>query len=271
MNDFSWIGRSIAWAGGAALVAFGLIAPAAHAEPGPPPCKAPSSLVRFDLPLSRVAGRIAHGEPIKIVAIGSSSTSGSGASSAAWSYPSRLEMELKSQFPQLSIRVLNRGVGGEEVPQMLARFTDGVIAEQPDLVIWQLGTNSVLRGQDAQKTAEGIHEGIARLKALGTDVILMDLQFAPQVVAKPDAATMVKLIAATAKRDNVDLFQRYAVMRDWSLARHISFAQSIAPDGLHLNDWSYACVAKLLASSIAEAATRMPQTARISYSSTAQR
>ena len=271
MNDFSWIGRSIAWAGGVALVGFALIVPAANAEPGPPPCNAPASLVRLDLPLSRIAGRIDRGEPMKIVAIGSSSTSGSGASSAAWSYPSRLEMELKNRFPQLSIRVLNRGVGGEEVPQMLARFADAVIAERPDLVIWQLGTNSVLRGHDMEKTAEGIREGIARLKALGTDVILMDLQFAPQVVAKPDADTMVKVIAAAAKRDNVDLFQRYAVMRDWSLVRHIPSAKSIAPDGLHLNDWSYACVAKLLAGSIAEAATRMPQTAGLSSTSTTRR
>ena len=31
---------------------------------------------------------------------------------------------------------------------------------------------------------------------------------------------------------------------------------SSSPDHLHMNDWSYACVAKLLAGAIAEAATR---------------
>ena len=253
-----------------ALAAFALLGAPAHAEPGPPQCTAASDLVRFDRPLSRIAERIALGEPIKIVAIGSSSTSGPGASSAAWTYPSRLEVELKNRFPRLVIRVLNRGVNGEEVPQMLARFTDAVIAEKPDLVIWQAGTNAVLRGHDIQQAAAGIHEGLVRLKALGVDVILMDLQFAPQVIAKPDADTMVKLISTAAKRDNVDLFQRFAVMRDWSLARRISFRQSLSPDGLHLNDWSYACVAKLLASSIAEAATRAPLTAGIRQTSTAQ-
>src|SRR5216684_4416996 len=183
----------------------------------------------------------------------------------------RREVELKARFPRLSITVLNRGVGGEEVPQMLARFAEAVIAEKPDLVIWQLGTNAVLRGHDVGKVAEDIHEGVARLKAIGIDVILIDLQFAPRVIEKADAAPMVGLISAVAKRDNVDLFRRFAVMREWSETRHVSFQQSLAPDGLHMNDWSYSCMAKLLASAIADAATRIPQSAGVSTVPTAQR
>jgi hypothetical protein len=34
------------------------------------------------------------------------------------------------------------------------------------------------------------------------------------------------------------------------------FDAFISPDQLHMNDWSYACVAKLLGAAIAEAATR---------------
>ena len=60
--------------------------------------------------------------PIKIVAIGSSSTSGAGASSPAATYPSRLEAELKARLPGLPITVLNKGIGGEEAAQMVARF-----------------------------------------------------------------------------------------------------------------------------------------------------
>jgi acyl-CoA thioesterase I len=247
----------------AAFAGMMILSGRAWAEPAPPACAASSDLARFDRPLSHLAQRLALGEPVKIVAIGSSSTSGAGASSTALTYPSRLEVELQARFPRLSIQVLNRGVGGEEAPQMLARFADAVIAEKPDLVIWQLGTNAVLRGHDVRKVAEDIHEGVARLKALGVDVILMDLQFAPRVLEKADSERMVALIAATAKRDNVDLFRRFAVMRDWSQARHISFRQSVSADGLHMNDWSYGCTAQLLASAIADAATRVPQTAGI--------
>ena len=123
------------------------------------------------------------GQPLTIVAIGSSSTSGAGASSSAASYPARLEVELKERFPARTIRVLNRGVGGEEAADMLARFDQAVLAEQPDLVLWQVGTNSVLRGHSLAIAAVArIHEGLERLKAQGVDVVLIDPQFAPKVI-----------------------------------------------------------------------------------------
>ena len=243
----------------------------APAQTAPESCSVTSDLARLDLPLSRVAQRLADGEPVKIIAIGSSSTAGAGASSRAFSYPSRLEVELRTRFPRASITVVNRGVGGEEAPQMLARFARSVIAEKPDLVLWQVGSNAVLRGHDVVKVAEVIHEGVGQLQAIGADVILIDPQFAPRVIEKVDSEQMVALIAATAKRQNIDLFRRFAVMRYWREVRHVAFARSLAPDGLHMNDWSYGCMANLLASAIVDASTRVPQTVSISAASSAQR
>ena len=243
----------------------------APAQSTPESCSVASDLARLDLPLSRVAQRLADGESVKIVAIGSSSTAGAGASSRAFSYPSRLEVELRTRLPRASITVVNRGVGGEEAPQMLARFARGVIAEKPDLVLWQVGSNAVLRGHDVVKVAEVIREGVGQLKAIGADVILIDPQFAPRVIEKVDSEQVVALIAATAKRQNIDLFRRFAVMRYWREVRHVSFARSLAPDGLHMNDWSYGCMANLLASAIVDASTRVPQTVSISAASSAQR
>ncbi len=78
------------------------------------------------------------------------------------------------------------------------------------------------------------------------------------------------LIAAAAKRQNIDLFRRFAVMRYWREVRHVAFARSLAPDGMHMNDWSYGCMAKLLANAIVDASAH-PQTAGISAASSAQR
>jgi acyl-CoA thioesterase-1 len=238
-----------------------LPAPAA-ADPAASMCAAPTGVARFTLPLVKVAQRLAERAPLTIVAIGSSSTAGAGASSSAASYPSRLEAALKARFPQLEIKVLNRGINGEEIPQMLARLDTAVLAEKPDLVLWQLGTNSVLRDHDISTHDALIREGIERIKAAGADVLLMDPQYAPAVVAKPDVHRMLDLIASTAKAQNVDLFHRFAVMRYWHEAERVGFEEFLAPDGLHLNDWSYDCVAKLLAAQIAEAAIRAPVTAR---------
>ncbi len=61
------------------------------------------------------------------------------------SYPSRLQVELEALMPRVPITVVNRGVNGEESHDMLARFERDVLAEHPDLVVWQVGSNAVLR------------------------------------------------------------------------------------------------------------------------------
>src|SRR5262245_11296710 len=78
-------------------------APAAMPSVGaialPAACAPALEQVRFDRPLSRIGRRLASGKPIKIVALGSSSTYGAGASSSAASYPSRLAEDLARRFP----------------------------------------------------------------------------------------------------------------------------------------------------------------------------
>jgi lysophospholipase L1-like esterase len=200
--------------------------------------------------------RLAGTEPLAIVAIGSSSTAGAGASSPAASYPSQLAVDLQQRFPGHDITVLNRGVNGEETDNMIARFATGVVAEHPQLVLWQVGTNTVLRDRPLGRHGALLHEGVEELKATGTDVVLIDPQYSPKVIAASETAGMLGQIALTAKEENVDLFQRHAVMRDWHENQHLGFDVFVSPDGVHMNDWGYGCWAKLLAGAIAEAASR---------------
>jgi acyl-CoA thioesterase-1 len=237
------------------------VAQAAPAEQGRP-CIDKAGLTHLAHPLAHTAQRIANGKPITIVALGSSSTAGAGASSPAASYPSRLEAELKARFPQQSVTVINQGVNGEEAADMLERFEESVARARPDLVLWQVGTNAVLRDNPLGPVDRLVHDGIGKIKALGADVVLIDPQFAPKVIAKADAEDMVNLISAESKQANVDLFPRFAVMREWHVRDGIPFEAFLSPDLLHMNDWSYGCIAKLLAASISEAATRPFASAR---------
>jgi acyl-CoA thioesterase-1 len=234
----------------------GLPAPGAASATPSAPCNAPAALARLARPLWHTARRVAAHEPIKIVAVGSSSTAGSGASSPAACYPSRLAEELKRRFPTEEITVLNRGVNGEEAADMLLRLDADVISEKPDLVLWQLGTNAVLRDNPLGRMGHAIHEGVRRLKATGADVVLMDLQYSPKVIAKPEADPMIDLIARIAKQEDVSVFHRFAVMQHWHDTEGLQFAAFLSPDLLHMNDWSYACVAKVLGGAIADAVHR---------------
>jgi acyl-CoA thioesterase-1 len=235
------------------------------AEVSAPNCVAPADITRLDLPLRRTARRLASRDLTMIVALGSSSTAGAGASSAEATYPSRLMVELAQRFRTQPIMVLNRGVSGERAVDMLARFDESVAAARPDLVLWQVGTNAVLRGYEHSKSDALIRDGIRRMKAIGADVVLIDPQFAPKVIAKPEIEDMVDLISSAAAQESVDLFHRFALMRHWYQIDRMPFGAFVSSDGLHMNDWSYSCLAKALADAIAHAATPDRHSGRTTY------
>jgi acyl-CoA thioesterase-1 len=234
-----------------ALAASAANAPGSEPRSAPVGCGAPPVSMVIEPAEARVAARIDHRETLTIVAMGSSSTSGVGASAPGLSYPSRLEAALKDRFPGIDIRVINRGKGGEDVSEELARLDRDVIAEHPELVIWQVGTNAVLRHDDLTADRELIERGVAQLKGSGSDVLLMDLQYAPRVLARPAYAEMEQLIATVAERDRVGLFRRFEIMRDWQAAQQADAPPMIGPDGLHMTDRSYGCLADQLAEGLA--------------------
>jgi hypothetical protein len=223
------------------------------------PCTAPADSARFVWPLKYTARKLVEGRPLSIVAIGSSSTAGEGASSPAASYPSRLLVELRTRFPFRPITMKNRGVGGTEIKDMLARFD--AETDRPDLVLWQFGTNSLLRNRTITEAMLVIEEGMRKFKAVSADLILVNPQYAPKVLVKPHTEFMLGVIAEAASQSRVNVFDRFAVMRYWHVTQRMPFSTFLSPDELHMNDWSYACIGKLLGAAIAEAATRPAQTA----------
>lgn len=219
-------------------------------------CAAPSELIGLGAPLPHTADRIRSGGPLTIVALGSSSTEGVGATRPDKAYPSRLATFLQAWFPGVAIRVINRGVGGETAPDMAARIDRDVIAAQPDLVIWQLGTNTVLRDRDPFSEVEVVREGVARLKAAGSDVMIMDLQYAPAVLLHAQYRDMLHILAAIARSEDVALFHRFAVMRHWAENGRMSIPTMLARDHLHMSDASYDCLARQVGAAIIAAVPR---------------
>jgi lysophospholipase L1-like esterase len=197
--------------------------------------------------LPHVAGKLASGQPVVIVAFGSSSTAGFGVTSPEFTYPNRLAAQLHRQYPGADITILNRGKGGEDAPEMMNRLQTSVIDAKPDLVIWQVGTNAVLRNLDPADTAGQVEQGIARIQAAGADLVLVDPQYSPRVTERGESANrMVRVLSKVARLRHVGLFPRFEVMRDWHDQQAIPIDDFVIADGLHMNDWGYACFAQLL-------------------------
>ncbi|MCP4617213.1 MAG: SGNH/GDSL hydrolase family protein [Bradyrhizobium sp.] len=215
------------------------------------PCLPPKGGYKAMGSLPHVASKLIAGQPVTIIAFGSSSTQGYGSSAPEFTYPNRLAAQLKRHYPSADIIVLNRGKGGEDAPEMMRRLQTEVIDLKPDLVIWQVGTNAVLRNLDQGETEKMIADGIARIQAGGSDVVLVDPQYSPRVNEKAESAgKMTKLLSRIAELRKVGIFPRFEVMRDWHERQSIPVEDFIIPDGLHMNDWGYACFAQLLGDDI---------------------
>ena len=168
-----------------------------------------------------------------------------------FNYPNRLAAQLRRQYPTANITVVNAGKGGEDAPEMMKRLQTAVLDRHPDLVIWQVGTNAVLRNLDPAETARLVEEGIARIQSAGADLVLVDPQYSPVVNARAESAgKMIKLLGKVAELRHVGIFPRFAVMRDWHEKQAIPIDNFVTADGLHMSDWGYACFAQLLGDDI---------------------
>jgi acyl-CoA thioesterase I len=225
----------------------------AQESPDPTVCSVPPALIRVDEPLLRTATRLGR-RPFRIVAIGSSSTEGAGASGPEASYPAVLARELSQRFPGASIAVFNKGVGGERIDQTIARFDHDVVQLNPDLVIWQVGTNDATANDLIQHFEGSLSAGIQQLKVKGKDVILMSPQFSPRMNVRSNQLLYVETIRSDAQRYGVQLFRRFDIMNFWVASGQLDIADLIIGDGLHMTDLGYYCTAVLLADMIETAA-----------------
>ena len=146
--------------------------------------------------------------------------------------------------------MVNQGINGQEAPVELQRFGTDVIAEQPDLVIWQVGTNAVWQSPDKHppsfnETTGAIRDGLAKLRdETRADVIVMDLQYLPAVLtpAKKDRAiAMVEAISELAGDASVNVFRRFAFMKGLHQVEQASFDRMVDPmddSRLHDSEWA---------------------------------
>ncbi len=211
-------------------------------------------------PLPRLEQELRMGGRLVIVALGSSSTEGAGASGPHAVYPARLEAALRRSLPDVALRVVNAGRSGETSDEMLARLDADVLVHQPDLVIWQASGNEVLRDRAPEGFIAAMRAGIARLRAAGAGVLLMDNQRAPRLEAAPLSDRFDRAMQEVAALEQVPLFARSRLMRAWR-EEGVPATAVLAPDDLHHNDRGYACLAAALAASLLDAA--LPEPSRL--------
>lgn len=200
--------------------------------------------------LPHVAQRLTTGRILHITAFGSSSTEGIGASSKAASYPSLLQADLDVMLPHGRIAlVANRGIGGEDIDDMMRRLP-AIMAERPELVIWQIGSNDPLRAVPVARFITLTRQGIKTLRAAGIDVMLMGPQLCRKLQANATTDQFRDAIVSIGRQMHVPVIRRYTMMQAWLAHKQLTETEMLSPDGLHMADGGYAMLARAVAREI---------------------
>lgn len=191
------------------------------------------------------------GAQLRVVALGSSSTFGQGASTPAQSYPAQLRALLRSTGADEGAEVWNKGVNGDTLARISARLDRDVYALRPNVVILQTATNDALQRVPLEQFQAQLVRSVQRFRERGIGVILLDSQYLPADQRPADFEEYQRVVWDVARELDVPLVPRYALMRDLVASGRYPIDALLAPDRLHPNDWMYACTATYLADLLA--------------------
>jgi acyl-CoA thioesterase-1 len=214
-----------------------------------PDCKAKGSAAeRMRRPLLSTRRAVRSKASVRVLAIGSSSTVGVGASSPSATFVSRLETSLEGAVKGMDVDVLGRGLSGEVAQGAADRMKQEVAETKPDLVVWQVGTNDALRHVNIDKFKMCLKTTLAWLAEKKIDVVLLDPQYGDALNKDGSFEEVVAATVEVAREARVLLVDRFEAMRELQRERGDGFY--LTSDRLHMNDRGHRCVAEQLARAI---------------------
>jgi acyl-CoA thioesterase I len=202
----------------------------------------------FRRPLRALSRAVRAQHVVRVLAIGSSSTVGVGASSPSATYVAKLEASLEGTFKGLDFDVIGRGMSGEAAQGAADRMKKEIAETRPDLVVWQVGTNDALRHVSIDRFKECLRTTLAWLRENRIDVVLVDPQYGEALTRDQYYEEVVAAIAEVAREARVLLVDRFESMRELHHLHGDRFY--LTSDNLHMNDTGHRCMAEQLARSI---------------------
>jgi lysophospholipase L1-like esterase len=180
------------------------------------PCDIPASLLAGGYDLKHVAEAVAKDKRLTIAVVGTGSSLLAGPDGPRSAYPARLEAVLRQKLPAVDVRVVSLA-RSRMTAEDLARGMDKMLTdEKPDLVIWQTGTLDAIRRIEPDEFRAALDEGVTTLHKGGADVILMNMQYSPRTDIMVPLGPYADNMRVVAQQHEIPLFDRLAVMRNWS-------------------------------------------------------
>ena len=190
--------------------------------------------------------------PLRLVVIGSSSTEGVGASRPALGYVSQLGTQLGRDWPAKTV-VINKGVSGDTLRDIVARAPRDVFALNPTVVVVQTGTNDAVQHVPVARYQRQLQRLVERLQARGMQVILVDNQYLPALVGSAEYTAIQKATRDVARLNHAGLVSRFGLSQAIQAQMQMQPGDLLAADGFHPNDLMHACTARAIEATLLNA------------------
>jgi acyl-CoA thioesterase I len=218
--------------------------PADAAAPVSKACETGLAASAEATPLPNVAAALAQRKTVRILAMGAApgrvNAQGGG-------YTAVIESMLEHALKDVDVVMINRGVSGELAANAATRMKNEVALDDPDLVLWQVGTNDALAYVSAAEFAATVKDQIDWLKAHKVDVVLVGLQFANRMLRDAHYVEIRETLRAVAAQENVIIIRFYEAMQIISRSAGTAEAVSVEFDR---NEAGYNCLAQYVARAI---------------------
>jgi hypothetical protein len=179
-------------------------------------CPVPERFYTSEPLLTKTTKALTGGREVVIAVLGGASTVGLAAGGPGSAWPARLSSALAARFPSARIKVVNLAVARQTAKGAAERLVRDVLLLKPTLVIWETGTMEAVRGIDVDEFRETVQAGINELRAAGTEVVLMNMQFSRETDAMIQFGPYLIAMRELAEANDVPLFRRRGIMRHWA-------------------------------------------------------
>jgi len=207
-------------------------------------CQIGSTAIVEESPLPHVAAALQSRKQLKILAIGASAV----LSRRVHGTGETVRQLLRKSVQGLDVVMINRGVSGELSAQAAQRIKNEVALTEPDLVLWQVGTNDALAYVPLDEFETTIVDTLAWLKEHKVDVVLVGLQYVDQMALDDHYKAVRYLLRKLAAKENIMIVRRYEAQQ--FLARAESGGGGLVPDEFQRTEAGYVCLSQYMARAI---------------------
>ena len=206
--------------------------------------------------LTHVTARLRQNQPLRVLIIGSSTSSGLGASAPERAYPAVFARRFREMKRGVQLSLSVAGFDGDITSGILQKFRSDISGRLPlDLVVWQSGINDAISGEDEQRFAAVMSSVVQAVAGANADLLLIDQPFLPDV---SDPARYERYVATYDKAGESEGFMvlgRYKAMKALR-SDPVRLGLLFSPDRLHLSNEGHRCLGEALAEALARAIGR---------------